>query len=303
MMDPYKVLGVSRNASPKEIKKAYRKLAQETHPDKNPGDPEAEARFKEISQAYQEITNPQHTPRQSPGFSRGPFGGNPFRINKSTTTVSVTFEESCTGCSKDIVYSYMDDCSACNGSGAESEDTVSCHSCGGSGANHLHLGGINIAMGVCSVCSGKGTLPKVKCKVCVGKGQVRSSGTKTIQVPPLVKNGDSFAFHANNENIVRVVVQISNPEGKYRRGLDVYSKLKINLKDALLGAKVKVSTLEGEKNVEIPECTPPDKKIRLKDCGAKDPRTNRVGNHILVVELNFPQSLNEEQKEKLKEVL
>jgi curved DNA-binding protein len=106
----------------------------------------------------------------------------------------------------------------------------------------------------------------------------------------------------DNENILNIRLHVNSANDMLRKGLDIYTKERVSLKEALLGGKITVDTLHGEKRVSIKECTAPGTKVRLKGCGAKHPHKEEYGNHILVIEVEFPHSLKEEQKNKIKEV-
>src|SRR3990167_11351057 len=145
MMNPYEVLGIEPGASEEEAKTAYRKLALKHHPDANGGSKESEEKFKEISEAYQRITEPERFEREQPGFSQqgfdvndifSQFGGSfsqmfggqhqQSRGANVGTGVSITFEESCFGCIKDIQVKFDDVCTDCGGKGAAPGDFKQC---------------------------------------------------------------------------------------------------------------------------------------------------------------------------------
>lgn len=221
--DPYEVLGVSRHATPEEIKSAFRKKGAQHHPDKNPGDDGAPQRFKEINAAYQILSDPKK--RQM--FDRfgaaglggaaaqgGPFGGVPIdfadlqfdgvlrdlfdvlgiRVGDRgdvQVEVEVSFEEAAFGTTKKVRYERRAECDECKGNGAEPGTEVrTCPDCKGRGKVRLQQGMIPIALERrCSRCAGRGAIPTTSCKKCHGAG-VRTRKTKVeVELPPGVDTG------------------------------------------------------------------------------------------------------------------
>jgi len=314
MTDPYEVLGVAQGANQSEVKKAYRKLAHKYHPDKNPDDKEAEEKFKEINQAYEAITNPDSAnANQKGGFGGfnwqnisdmfGQFsGGNRAQQNRYVVDHKLSFKESCFGVTKDISFLLEKVCAPCKGVGALDGDYTTCAACNGSGSQTRQLGSITISGGVCPACRGQGKSITNPCKDCGGQGHKAKKETRSITFPPCIDNGAIFHLVLEDKSILSIRAFVEQPKDMMRQGVDVYAKHKISLKDALLGGKITVETLHGTKSVVIKECTGPDTKVKLKTCGAKHPNKDEYGNHIMIIEIEFPQSLTENQKEKLREV-
>lgn len=226
MKNPYEVLGIPKEAKEDEIKKAYRKLALEHHPDHNAGSPESEEKFKEINAAYETLNDPEKRnlydtygttdPRQAQGSTVDPFdfvrqsGGFGFppdffdfnnnygRQHKQSTkgsditrNLSVTFMEAALGTTKDITIDYPYQCTSCHGTGAEFGKALKkCETCGGQGK----LGQTNGFMQVirtCPACRGKGKIILITCPDCSGGNKIRSETIK-VHIPIGIDNGSGL---------------------------------------------------------------------------------------------------------------
>lgn len=223
--DHYEVLGVDRSASPEELKAAFRKLASQHHPDKNPDDPKAAVRFKELNASYQVLSDPQrrqmydrfgHRAEESgsPFASNGPFAGGVvdfselavdgilgdllgvFGVGKGDKgdikrELEVTFEEAAFGVTKTMQYDRIVSCGDCTGSGsAPGSRPDTCSACGGRGRVRFQQGILPIAVErVCQRCKGKGTIVTNPCATCKGSGLVTHPNTIEVTVPPGVEHG------------------------------------------------------------------------------------------------------------------
>ena len=230
--DYYEVLGVAKGASDDEIKKAYRKAAKASHPDLHPDDKEAEARFKEINEAYEVLSDPQkrarydqfghEDPRMGGGGAGyggfggfedifdmfggfGGFGGGgrsasrqnaPQRGADLQYTLQLTFEEAAFGCKKEFKFQRNATCDACKGSGAKAgTQPQTCSTCGGSGQQRVTMNspfGQVQTMRTCQSCGGKGKVIKERCTKCSGSGFTRVTRTVTMNVPAGVDDGQNF---------------------------------------------------------------------------------------------------------------
>ena len=226
--DYYEVLGVDKSADDATIKAAYRKLAKKNHPDVNPGDKDAEERFKEINEAYQVLSNPQkraeydqysHDGPQASGFGGGGYGdfsggfggfedlfstffgggaagarsNGPVPGDDLRYDLTISFEEAALGCEKEINLVRDEECPNCHGSGAAPGSKVeTCSTCNGSGQERVVS---NTPFGrmqnirTCSRCHGSGRIITEPCPKCKGRGKVRVSKRRTIKVPAGIADG------------------------------------------------------------------------------------------------------------------
>lgn len=223
MRDPYEVLGVDRSATQDEIKSAFRKLASQHHPDKNPGDDGAHQRFKEINAAYQILSDPQKraafdrfgaAAMNHDGAGAGPFGGMPFDVadlnidgifgdllgalgikvgDRGTLhkELRITFEEAAFGCTKEMTYERVERCADCSGTGAAPGSTPErCGACHGRGRVRFQQGVLPIAIErPCARCRGTGRIVSEPCASCRGAGLVSKPRTIEITVPAGIENG------------------------------------------------------------------------------------------------------------------
>ncbi|MGK4003052.1 molecular chaperone DnaJ [Sorangium sp. So ce1036] len=222
MRDPYEVLGVERSSTQDEIKSAFRRLAAQHHPDKNPGDQGAHVRFKELNAAYQILSDPQKraafdrfgpaavgAAAGGPGFQGVPFdmhdlnldsifgdllGALGIRVGDRGTLqkeVRISFEEAAFGCTKQITYDRIEPCGDCAGSGsAPGAQTERCSACAGRGRVRMQQGMFPIAIErPCGRCRGSGRIVTDPCKTCRGAGLAAKQKTIEVTIPPGVENG------------------------------------------------------------------------------------------------------------------
>jgi molecular chaperone DnaJ len=225
--DHYEILGVTRTSTQEEIKIAFRKLASQNHPDKNPGDAEAVVRFKEINASYQVLSDPNRRAMydrfghraedaSSPFGQNGPFAGGVIDINDIAidgilgdilgafgvgkgdkgdvrVELAISFEEAAFGCEKELTYQKIVDCKDCSGSGsAPGSRPEGCPACGGRGRVRFQQGILPIAVErVCSRCRGTGRVVTDPCRSCRGSGLMKESSTLKITIPAGVEPGAS----------------------------------------------------------------------------------------------------------------
>ncbi len=229
--DYYEVLGVERSASTAELKKAYRKLALQYHPDRNQGDSEAEAKFKEVSEAYSVLSDDEkrsvydrygHAGLDGggqPGFSSvedifshfgdifgdlfgmgmgSPFGGGgrrrrdmPVRGSDLKVGLRLTLEEAAFGCQKEVDVSYPAPCGACQGTGAEGGQLEVCGTCKGNGQVAYNRGAFMLST-TCPSCQGRGSVPKAVCPVCKGGGEEAVDRRVKVNIPAGIDEGQTL---------------------------------------------------------------------------------------------------------------
>ena len=236
--DYYEVLGIERTADGDEIKRAYRRLAMKYHPDRNPGDAEAETKFKECAEAYEVLADEQrrriydqygHEGLRGAGsaahdFSRmdvsdifsmfndifGGMGGGGMggrgrrgvaRGYDLETEVAITLSEVLTGCEREVEFTRLDVCGTCSGSGAKPGSTPeTCRTCGGQGkVQQAGLGGMFRMVTACPACRGRGSIIREMCPDCRGKGRQPKKRTLSVRIPPGIADGQAVRITGEGE--------------------------------------------------------------------------------------------------------
>ncbi len=282
MRDYYEVLGVPRDASKTDLKRAYRRLAMKYHPDQNKDDPDAEERFKEAAEAYSVLTDDDKRPiydrygidglrQQSsgPGFADmedifssfgdifGDFLGNrrrrEARGNDLRVDLRLSFAEAVWGTTKEIDIARNETCETCDGSGAKAGTKPDpCSVCEGKG-QVLHSQGFFMIQTTCPSCRGEGVIIRDKCSDCRGRGTQRARSTLTVQVPPGVDNGQTLRLAGKGElppsgsgrpGNLFVVLRVDHDKRFVREDENILSEVPISYLKAALGGSVTVPTLD-----------------------------------------------------------
>jgi molecular chaperone DnaJ len=330
--DYYEVLGLNKNASADEIKKAYRKLAKEHHPDKG-GD---ENLFKEISEAYEVLSDETKKSKYDQfGHSNNNMGGHDdmfsgfndmfsqfFRQKQKrerfgdnlTLTVKLTLEEIFEGVKKKYNYNRNVSCGDCSGHGGS--DSIQCPSCNGTGqirhVNNTPFGFME-QISDCNVCNGIGTTFKTACNTCNGNGLNKKQEFVEVDIPSGIHNGMSFVMKGMGNAIKSgkagdlIVNVIELPHKDFiRTGNDLKLNLKLQYHQLVLGDKVDINTIEGNAiRIPISEYSKIGQNLRVPFKGLKEMSTGKRGDLIVNLDIEMPSKLDDDIKDviiNLKEV-
>ena len=356
--DYYQTLGVNKDASQEEIKKAFRKLAHEHHPDKKSGNAD---KFKEINEAYQTLGNEQKRRQYDqfgsagPGFGSGgfsgggPFGGQGFggysqgnvnfdfgdigdlgdifgsffgggrassrakRGSDLEIEMTIDFEEAVFGVSKNIDLSKKVKCEVCDGTGAEPGSKIStCGTCHGSGRvtrmQQTILGNFQTQT-VCPDCHGKGKKAERQCHKCRGEGTVHGSEKFEIKVPAGIDEGQRIRLSGKGGAIgggtpgdLFINIRIRPNKKFVRRGFDIFSTTQISVRQAILGDKIMVDTVDGMVALRIPEGTQSGTQFKLRDKGVTVLNGHGRGEHIIEVKVSIPKGLSRQQRKLIEQL-
>ncbi len=340
--DYYEVLGVPRNASEEQIKKAFRKLAFQHHPDHN-REAGAEESFKEINAAYEVLSNPEkrayydrygHVVGSGEfGFENFEFGGlgdifeaffggattttrrrSPRRGADLRTKIDLSFEEAIFGTDKQIEIRRTEKCSVCHGIGCKpGENPQKCPECNGRGTVRRvqqSIFGRFVHSASCPRCHGEGTVIINPCAQCKGNGIQRFKRKLTVKIPPGIE--ESYQMRLSNEGEagmyggsagdVYIDFNIKQHEFFTRKHADILYKLPINFAQAALGCEVEVPTVDGNTTLKVPSGTQNGRVLRIKGKGV--PKLNRKGrgDQLVTVRVITPQSLSEKQRQLFNEL-
>jgi len=339
--DFYEVLGVPRDASGDAIKKAYRKLAMQLHPDRNPGDKASEERFKEATAAYQVLSDPERRARydrfghaafeQGAGPGGFDFGagfedifsdifGEFFGGGRRSRTrarrgedlrydLEIEFEEAVFGADKTISIPRLAECEACRGLGTSGgTPRTTCRTCGGAGQVRFQQGLFSIAK-TCGQCRGQGTVVQDPCRSCNGNGLVRTTETLSVRIPPGVDTGSRLKLRNKGEGGVNgggpgdlyVVLRVKEHPLFARDGNDIVCEVPISITQAALGTEIDVPTLRGKKKLKINAGTQSGSILRMKSEGVPDVHGYGQGDQLVRVVVETPRKLTARQRELLEE--
>ena len=322
--DYYEILGVKKDASSDEIKKAYRTLAKNWHPDKNQDNKEAEEKFKEISEAYEHLSNNDKKAKYD-RFGHASNGGfNPptdniydffknrnkqVRVGENMTLVlKLTLEEIYNGIKKRYKYKRTQSCGGCNGHGGTG--TQDCKTCGGAGIITKIL---NTPIGYiqqsfeCNVCDGIGTSYDVKCGVCSGSGVTEIEETIEIDVPHGVFNGVTFVMQGKGHAIrsgqtgdLHITVMELQHKVFTRVNDDLKMNLKLTYPQLVLGDKVEIDTIDGGRiRVNIPPFSDVGTSLKVQNKGLKPYEAENRGDLMVNLTIDMPKSISDSEKELL----
>jgi molecular chaperone DnaJ len=326
LSDHYDVLGVSKNASSEEIKKAYRKLARELHPDVNPSE-QAQERFKSVTHAYEVLGDDQSRRNYDLGGSEASFGfGDIFetffggggsrgprsraeRGQDALLRVELSFEEAVFGADKSIPVDTAVLCETCNGSCAKPGTSAKvCDICRGSGQVQTQvrsLLGAVITTSPCGSCRGYGQIIPEPCLSCRGQGRVRARRDIDLKIPAGVEDGlrlqlagsGEVGFGGGANGDLYVDISITPHQYFGRNGDDLTCELEVPLHDAVLGSLVKIQSLDGEIELQIPAGSQSGEVIAVKGKGFGRLRQSGRGDLIVMIQVKIPNKLDSKQKE------
>jgi molecular chaperone DnaJ len=332
----YEALGVSKNATPDEIKKAYRKLVREVHPDRNPGN---EERFKEVQGAYDVLSDPEKrkqydrfgTSNGRPGgfgggttydfsdFDLGDIFGGLFnrgartqqqrgqRGNDVEVEVRVSFEDALKGAQVTIPVELELACHTCHGTGAAPGTApVTCPECDGSGVVATSQGLFALQQ-PCPRCHGRGSIVETPCGTCKGSGRERRTKRYTVKVPAGVKDGTRIKLKGKGEagfggaeaGDLYVITRVEPSKIYERRGDDLVVTVPVAYSTAALGGKVEVPTPDGAVQLTVPGGTEDGKLLRIKGRGAPRLDGSGQGDVLARIKIQVPKRVNKKQRELL----
>ena len=336
--DYYEVLGVARNASDDELKRAYRRCAMKYHPDRNPGNDEALAQFKECKEAYEVLSDggkrrlyDQHGhaafehgmggANPGPGFADmgdifgdifgNIFGGGgrqqgPRRGADVGYVLELDLEEAVAGAEKRIEIPTLAQCAPCKGSGSADGKVDMCATCHGRGQVRMQRGPFAM-QAPCPHCGGAGKTIANPCRACDGAGRVEEEKTLAVKIPAGVDSGDRIRLAGEGEagpagtppGDLYVEVRVRPHPIFARDGDDLHCEVPIRISQAALGDVVRVPTLDGELELRIPAETQSGKVFRLRDRGVRSVRSRHPGDLYCKVAVETPVNLTSEQRELL----
>jgi len=336
--DYYELLGVEHAASETEIKKAFRALARELHPDVSAA-PDAQERFREVVEAYEVLSKSEtrdlydrygHAGLRSGGFDPGHFDfgslsdlfsaffgddllGRSARGADLAATVEIDLVEAARGTTRDVPFDVAVTCPHCAGDGAEpGTEVTTCPTCGGVGQMQQvsrSVFGEFVRTQTCPTCGGSGRKIETPCTECHGAGRVLDRRTVAVDIPAGIHDGQRIRMsgegHAGGMGAragdIYVLVHVRRDPRFVREGNDIYSTVELTATQAALGATVTIPTLEGDNELELEPGTQPGEIKVLRGRGMPVLQGFGRGDQHVFVNVLVPRHLNDEQRRLLEE--
>ena len=337
--DYYRILGVDRDADQSQIKKAFRRLARQTHPDANPGDAQAEERFREVAEAYEVLSDPERRRSYDRGeqidisgmfgdlddLLRSVFGGSGFFGTSGTgrssrgqdilVRVGLSLEEAAFGAEKTVEFEAAATCSTCGGDGAAAGAKVrTCSGCGGSGmvrTTRSSFFGAMVTTSACIRCGGRGQEITQVCGRCRGTGVHSERQSLRVEIPAGVSEGTRLRLRGRGAAAPQggvggdlyVEVGVRRDPRFQRDGDHLFHRVRIGITEAVLGAEVKIPLLEGGfHTLRIPPGTQPGWVSRLPGYGTPRMGGRKRGDLLVEVEVGVPRGVSRQEEELLREL-
>lgn len=340
--DYYEVLGVQKDADAKVLKKAYRKLAMEFHPDRNPDDPSAEEKFKEVSEAYEVLSDGEkratydrfgHAGLSNAGYQPGfqdmndifshfgdifgdLFGGRrgasrgPRRGADLELRLPIDFMDAVNGGDTEVEVPRHVGCETCNQTGAKpGTNLVNCQTCGGRGEVIQQQMFLRIRT-TCPDCRGQGKRIETPCEDCHGRGRVKKVEKLQVKWPGGVDTGTQIRNRGRGEagdagapaGDLYVTLIVQPHEFFKRDGADIYCQMPISYPQACLGAEITVPTVNGEATLKVPRATPSGKVFKLHGEGVTPHNRRSPGDQHVQVVVDVPTRLSAEEEELIRKL-
>lgn len=340
-VDYYELLMVSRTATTDEIKKSFKRLAMEYHPDRNPGNREAEEKFKQIAEAHEVLSNAERRslydryghdgPRQAgfegfggvedilsnfaEMFSGFGFGGGGRRAGREQgedlqLEMTISFLEAARGSQKEIEIDRLIACQTCGGSGAQKGTTPqTCTTCRGHGQVATQQGFLTIAT-TCPTCRGQGQIIREKCTSCRGGGRATQRDKVSVTIPAGIDNGQTLRVtgkghvgrSGGNPGHLYVTFEVE-PDARFERhGDDLLTQVSLHFAQAALGARVRVPTIEGEEEISVEPGTQPGSVRVLKGRGMPNVHGRGKGDLAVQWTIQVPRRMSAEQRQLIEQL-
>jgi molecular chaperone DnaJ len=335
----YELLGVQQSASDEEIKRAYRGLVRDLHPDKNPGDALAEERFREVAVAYETLSDPEKrasydrfgtTDPQAQDLFGGGLGGlfdafmgggDGFSDNGRSrvgeqieTRLDIDLADVISGGEQTVSVRTAVACDHCEATGAEpGTSSITCGECGGAGqvrqVRQTFLGQMASAA-TCGTCRGLGEILTSPCSHCSGEGREVVEREYVVDVPPGIEDGSTLrvtgrgavGFRGGGTGDLYVHVRVRGDERFERHGADLVTLLPVAFTQAALGAEIELETFDGDQVVAIEPGAQTGDVLRLRGLGLPELRRRRRGDILVQLDVVTPTDLDERQAELLSEL-